>query len=98
VRGFWVVAALAVAAWLVAAFDEDAGLWHWLHLRSELADAHARIAELRRGNEAQRVEVRRLEADEFAIEKAIREELGLARPGQQLVRLPPVSSSSARIP
>jgi len=71
----------------VAALDEDAGLRQWLHLRSELADARERIAGLREGNRALEEQAAGLELGSFEMERAIREELELVRPGQTLVRL-----------
>lgn len=96
-RGVWVIPALLVVLLASAAGDEEAGVRQWLHLRSELADARARIDGLRGEVDGLREEARLLESDEFAIEKAIREELGLARPGQSIVRLR-AGVSSARIP
>jgi len=97
-RGAWVIFALLVAALLQAALDEQAGVRRWLHLRAELADSRLRIEQLRGEVAVLHDEARRLESDEFAIEKAIREELGLARPGQSIVRLPALGISSDRIP
>ena len=77
-----------MAALLVAAvLDEDAGVGRWQYLRSELADANQRIESLR--GEVGRLEREAvlLESDSFALERAIREELELVRPGQQLIRL-----------
>jgi cell division protein FtsB len=80
----------------VAALDEDAGVRRWWHLRGELADARARIERLHVEVEALRAESAELESDPFALERAIREELLVAQPGQLIV----VESdrSSIRIP
>jgi cell division protein FtsB len=87
---------LGVAALAVAAFDEDAGVRRWWHLRGELADARARIEQLRAEVEALRAESAELESDSFAVERAIREELLVAQPGQVILVEP--DRSSIRIP
>ena len=97
-RGVVAIPVLIVAALLLAGLDEDAGVRQWLHLRAELSDSHERIEQLRGEVEALRGEAKRLESDEFAIEKAIREELTLARPGESVVRLAPAGITSSRIP
>jgi cell division protein FtsB len=81
-----------------AALDEQAGVARWLHLRAELAEARAHVAELRAETERLRLEGERLTQDDFALERAIREELELVRPGQTLVRLRRGGVPSARIP
>ena len=92
------VGALLAVTLVGAALDEDAGVRHWWHLRNVLADAQRRIAALREETARLHREAERLEAEPFAIERAIREELGLARPGQTLVRLRAGDVSSVRIP
>ncbi len=97
-KAIWLVPALALVALVGASLDEDSGVAHWRHLRAELADADARIAALEREIAALRREADALETEPFAIERAIREELELARPGQQIVRLPSEGSTSVRNP
>ncbi|MBW2268271.1 MAG: septum formation initiator family protein [Deltaproteobacteria bacterium] len=91
-KAVWLVPGLALLA--VAALDEESGLARWTHLRAELADADVRIGVLEREVSALRREAVRLESEPFAIERAIREELELARPGQQVIRLPGSKASS----
>ena len=81
-----------------AGLDADSGVRQWLYLRSELAEARTRIAALEAEVEGLRVEARQLEGDDFALERAIREELELVQPGQTLVRLRRRGVPSARIP
>jgi cell division protein FtsB len=81
-----------------AALDEETGVRPWLYLRAELADAHARIASLETEIAGLRREAQQLEAGDYALERAIREELELVRPGQTLVRLRRRGVPSARIP
>jgi len=94
-RAILVASALLVLAHAV--LDEDAGIRQWWHLRAELADARARIEALSREVEELHAEAQQLEEGGFATERAIREELGLVRPGQTLLRLPRDDVSSARI-
>jgi cell division protein FtsB len=94
VKAVWFVPGLALLALAVAVLDEESGLARWRHLRAELADADARIAALGDEVEDLRNQAARLEAEPFAIERAIREELELARPGQQVIRLPGARSAS----
>ncbi len=97
-RRFLLIPALVAAVVVYAAFDQDSGLSRWWRLRGELRAAEMRIATAR--DEVARLtrEAKGLEDDPFAIEKAIREDLGLARPGETIVRLPRASTSSPRFP
>ena len=98
VKALWLAAALVAAVLVHAAFDADAGLGTWLRLRGLLRESQARNAELGRGNQALEAEAQSLEAGGFAVERAIREELGFARADETLVRLPRADRSSARFP
>ena len=87
-RLLWIpVLALVVAG--AAALDERTGIQAWRRLRDDLAAANARIEILQRDVEGLRAEGAQLESDSFALERAIREDLGLARPGERVVRLDP---------
>lgn len=66
--------------------DQKSGLPAWLRLRAELTASQARIEVLSARANTLREEIEALERDPFAIERAIREELGLARPGERVVR------------
>jgi cell division protein FtsB len=94
VKGILVIPVVLVMAGLHATLDEDAGIRRWLHLRTELSDSRGRIAQLDAEVAELRASAARLEHDRFAIESAIREELGLARAGQRVVRLRPRGLSS----
>lgn len=97
-KGTLVIPVLLVLALAHAALDEETGIRRWLHLRADLSGARERI-ELLRGEIAElRREAKRLEEDDFATERAIREELEYARPGQTVLRLRGSSASSHRIP
>lgn len=84
--------ALAVGMILIAIVvfsalrSEQTGLGIWYELRNDLQGARSRVADLARENEALRREIAALEASPDAVESAIREDLGLVRPGEILVR------------
>ena len=78
---------LAIAAvFALAVGGQQSGLPAWFALRSELAAARARIGALSERTAALRIEIDALEQHEFALERAIREDLELARPGEIVVR------------
>ena len=70
----------------VAAADAESGVSAWMELRSELIDAQGRIGQLQADNASLHEQVVRLREDPFAIERAIREDLELARRGETVVR------------
>lgn len=78
---------LAAAAWAVV--DPNAGIRSWWELRGQLREASARAETLRHGLAELEDEARRLREDPLAIESAIRTDLGLARPGEVIVRAVP---------
>lgn len=86
---FLLIPALLVAALAVAVLDEDAGIRTWLRLRGDVRAAEARQETLRAEIAELRDEAEALESQRFAQERAIREELEWARPGETVVRLPP---------
>lgn len=90
--------ALLAAALLFAWVDADSGLRNWWTLRRDLRHANERIERLREDVEARRRHAQALESDEFAIERAIRERLRYARPGETVVRLRDPDRASPRIP
>ena len=97
-RGWLWIPALTGAALAIAVLDGDSGLGTWLRLRADLAAAESRIAELRDQTEALERRAEALENDEFAIERAIREDLEYARRGETLLRLPREPDVSSRFP
>jgi cell division protein FtsB len=78
---------LVLAAAGFAAFDERSGIPAWSRLRADSLATHARIEVLRGDLAGLRREADALASDDFAVERAIREDLGLARPGESVVRL-----------
>lgn len=96
-RWMWLPALLAAAV-VYAALDSQAGIRTWLGLRRELravrvdiAAARAEIARLGRDGDA-------LESDPLAVERVAREDLGLAKPGETVVRTAPTGVSNPRFP
>lgn len=87
-KNFWIVPVAFSCVLGIALVDRGSGLRMYWQLRTEVHDAQARIAALEQENEALRREAELLETDSFTIEQAIREDLGLARPGEVVVKLP----------
>ncbi len=89
----WWVAPAILLALGVALLNDESGVRSWLQLRRDLGEASGRIAGLRTELERTRAEAESLREDRFAQERAIREDLLLARPGETLVRLGDDSAS-----
>jgi cell division protein FtsB len=98
VRAILIIVALVGISVIYAICDPDSGLRTWWRMRSELAVAHDRNAALRVEIEQMGGEIERLGDDRFAIERAIREDLQLARPGETIVRTVPAYDSTTRFP
>jgi cell division protein FtsB len=81
---------LAAALWAVA--DPNAGIRSWWQLRAQLALAEGRAAALRGELATAEAEADRLQHDPLAVESAIRSDLGLARPGEIIVRAVPAAN------
>lgn len=86
----------AVVAW--ALVDRQSGVSAWLGLRHDLATREQRIQALQRELGAMQDEVKALQSDRFAEERAIREDLELARPGETVVKIPSEHAGTPRIP
>jgi len=86
VRAIWLIPALFAAVLLLAATDRASGLPKWYALRQELRESSARIDLLRSEVGSLKTQVEALEHDPSATERAIREVLELARPGEIVVR------------
>jgi cell division protein FtsB len=89
---------LAAAGLLYALWDPETGIRPWLGLRGEVARAEARVAALRAENETLRERATALSTDPFAIERAIREDLGLALPDEIVVRIREQPSTEPGVP
>jgi cell division protein FtsB len=96
-RGVLWIPIVLVAAAVHAALDAESGIPDWLRMRRELRVSEGRIEDLRAEIGSLRREVGALEGDPFAIEAAIREDLGLARPGETVVRWPALQARNSSI-
>ena len=83
--GTLVIVLLAMTALL----DQDSGVGIWLELRDDLAFASGRVDVLVAQNDSLAREIELLEADPSAIDRAIREEMDLALPGEVVFRFLP---------
>jgi cell division protein FtsB len=81
---------VAAALWAVA--DPHAGVRSWWALRGQLVVAEGRAEALRGELATLEGEAERLEHDPLAVESAIRSDLGLARPGEVIVRAVPAQN------
>lgn len=90
--------AIAGALLAVALLDREIGVARWWGLAHDLAEAEGRIEALRGELRALAIERVELSDDAFAIERAIREELELALPGETVVRTAPTASALAQVP
>jgi cell division protein FtsB len=84
---------LAAAVWAVA--DPNAGVRTYLDLGRQLGAAEVRAGALHAEVAALEREAESLQRDPFAIEAAIRADLGLARPGEVIVRAEPPARKPA---
>ena len=97
-KRFWLAPALLAGAVLYAGFDPESGLRTWWQLQRELEAARARIVEREAEIEALSAAARDLDGDAFAMESAIRVDLGLSRPGEVIVLFTSADPSSDRNP
>ncbi len=85
-------------AFALAWVDDDAGLRNWWRLRGELAEARGRIAAVESRVAVREAEAERLRDDPLALERAIREDLRLAKPGETLLIVRPEGEPNPRNP
>ena len=95
----WLITpALVLCAGLVAWLDPKNGVESWQKHREHLREARERIAELEAEIEAREKRGKLEPHDDFAMEAAIREELGFARPGEIVIRLPRTDLPTGSLP
>lgn len=70
---------------VVTAFFGKKGVMDLRRARKELAAREERIKELEAERDRLEAEIRRLQSDPRAVEKAAREKLGLAAPGEKVI-------------
>lgn len=97
-RPAWLVASLALVGLLYLGLDPDRGVSTWLRLRQEVSQAEARIDALKRANDELEADLMGLRSDDFTQERAIRELLGWARPGEVVVRVPEARTDALDVP
>ena len=85
-------------ALVLAVVDTDAGVRTLVSLRSEAESARRRLAGLERSVATLEGEVEALQHDPSAIERAIREDLEMVRPGEWVVRFAPSGDTNPRFP
>jgi hypothetical protein len=86
VRTTWLAPLVLGAVVGIAVADSESGIPMWFRLRDDVAEAAERVQLLARRNAALRDQIQALQGEPFALERAIREDLGLARPGEVVVR------------
>jgi cell division protein FtsB len=98
VRSLLLALALVVAAAAWAWLDPNDGIGTWLSLRSDVAQAEARVRGLASQNAVLAESAQALRAEPFAQERAVREELRWVRPGEVLVRVPAQGTGAGERP
>ena len=98
VRGILLIAALMGAAFVYAGLDAEAGIRPLLQVRRNVGESRERIAAIRAELAVLRDEAAALVGDEFAIERAIREDLEFAKPGERVVRFARDDGTNPRFP
>lgn len=97
-KRFWLAPALLAGAVLYAGLDPGSGLSTWWQLRGALGEARARIDQRQQEIDALAAAARDLDGDTFAMEEAIRVDLGLARPDETIVLFAEEGEPSRRNP
>ncbi len=97
-RPLLIIPALLAVALIYIAADQGSGLSTWMRHQADLENSEERIAHLEAEIARLGQEVRSLQADPFAIERAIREDLEYARPKETVIRLPSGPGSISRNP
>ena len=88
-RTTWLAPLVLAAVAAIALADGSSGIPMWFRLRGDVAQAGVRVETLVQETEALQVEIEALESEPFALERAIREDLELAQPGEIVVRFDP---------
>lgn len=87
VRPGWIVLAVLGGLAVTAVFG-DAGVFALRHLRGELAALRREVEALEAENARLAQAIAELREDPAVIERIAREELGLVRPGERVLRFP----------
>ena len=81
-----VVAVGLAAALGLAVLDRESGLLTWLELSNEHSEARAQIEDHRLANAILSERIEAIQRDPYHADRAIREALDLAKPGETIVR------------
>lgn len=96
-RPVWFVAGVLLVLVLVALFGDKGVLQLW-RLRGEVDTLHREVQVLEAENERLSRAVAELRDDPAVIERIAREELGLVRPGERVLRFPKTKPDSGPVP
>jgi len=94
-KATWIACVVALALFIVAAIFGDHGLMHVLRLRDDQRQLERLAFELAQRNEQLRARIRRLQTEDWYVEKLARERLGMTRPGELVYRVVPPRSRAA---
>ena len=89
---------LIVILTISALLNHESGVEIWRELRAGLSESAARVGQLRRENDEMRNEIEMLKAEPAALDRAIREELDVALPGEIVVRFTSPGRPEDRMP
>jgi len=98
VKRLWWIGGLVLLVLVYPLLDGRAGVRAWLDLQEDVSEGRVRVETLRSEIARLRDEARELRESPFAIERAIREDLELARGGEVVVRIPAEASSRVATP
>ena len=90
----WLLTA-ALALLLLQDIFGTHGLIAMRHSQSEAKEVQQQISQIAAENQRLEEQVKALKSDPAAIEHIAREDLGLARPGEHIFKLPPKSNGAA---
>jgi len=88
VRRFLLIPVFFLLFLVYAMLNRAGSIQSWLELRGDLLEGEERIGALEEENRGLRAEIEVFEGDSIAVERVLREELELARPGEVIVKLP----------
>jgi cell division protein FtsB len=98
VKPLLIIPLLLVGALIYITADQGSGLLIWMQHREDLENSETRIIGLEAEIARLKEEIKGLQADPFAIESAIREDLEFAGAMETVIRMPTEPSSNPRIP
>ncbi len=87
-RRFLLVPTIFILFLVYAMVNRAGSIRTWFDLHRDLETGAARIGQLQEENQDLREAIVAFEGDSIAVERVLREELELARPGEVVVKLP----------